>query len=67
MESLLKDLFDYQKFEHNEKLAEFINEIDNAGFSSELSDDDLFLVAAAGTLDTIAADEDIDNSLNEIK
>lgn len=50
MENKLKKLFDYQKFEHNEKLAAIISETERRN-SRELSDDDLSFVNAAGGVD----------------
>ena len=47
MEKKLKKLFDYQRFEKNEKLEKLIRETENR-YSAELSDDDLSLVNAAG-------------------
>lgn len=48
MEKKLKELFEYQRFEHNGKLDKMINETENR-YGKELSDDDLSLVNAAGT------------------
>lgn len=47
MEKKLKILFDYQRFEQNEKLEKLIHETESR-YASGLSDDDLFLVNAAG-------------------
>lgn len=47
MENKLKQLFEYQKFAQNERLAKLIAETE-ARQAAELSDDDLALVAAAG-------------------
>lgn len=47
MENKLKKLFDYQRFEKNAKLERLIWETEN-GYAAEISDDDLFLVNAAG-------------------
>lgn len=49
MENKLKNLFEYQKFEQNERLAKLIAETE-ARQTAELSDDDLELVAAAGDI-----------------
>ena len=51
MEKKLKRLFDYQRFEQNPRLAKIIRESENA--ASELADDDLFYVSAAGTPDML--------------
>ncbi|MBQ0037200.1 MAG: hypothetical protein KBS74_00850 [Clostridiales bacterium] len=47
MENKLKKLFDYQRFEKNEKLEKLIQETE-IRYAVELSDDDLSLVNAAG-------------------
>lgn len=47
MESKLKKIFDYQRFERNEKLEKLISETESY-YSRELSDDDLLFVNAAG-------------------
>ena len=47
MEKKLKKLFDYQRFEKNEKLEKLIRETESR-YAKELSDDDLTLVNAAG-------------------
>ena len=47
MENKLKKLFDYQRFEKNEKLEKLIQETEN-GYAAELSDEDLSFVNAAG-------------------
>lgn len=47
MENKLKALFDFQRFENNSKLAKIISETESR-YAAELSDDDLFMVAAAG-------------------
>ena len=47
MEKKLKALFDYQRFEKNERLEKLIRETENR-YAGELSDDDLSLVNAAG-------------------
>ena len=46
IESKLSALFDYQKYEKNEKLAKVIS--DDANSMRLLSDDDLNMVSAAG-------------------
>ncbi len=45
-EKRLKKLFDFQKFEQNQKLAKMINEAEL--HPVELSDEELMLVTAAG-------------------
>ena len=47
MEKKLKKLFDYQRFEKNERLEKIIRETESR-YAKELSDDDLSLVNAAG-------------------
>ena len=47
MEKKLKKLFDYQRFEKNEKLEKLIRDTESR-YATELSDDDLSLVSAAG-------------------
>lgn len=49
MENKLKKLFEYQKFEQNERLAKLIAETE-ARQAAEISDDDLEFVAAAGDM-----------------
>ena len=46
MEQKLKKLFDYQKFEQNQKLAKLIDE--TLADCKELSEDELSFVSAAG-------------------
>lgn len=46
MENKLKQLFDFQRFENNPRLAKVISDAEACG--EALSDDDLFMVAAAG-------------------
>lgn len=43
----LETLFDFQKFEHNSKLDQMIEETENR-YGTEISDDDLSFVSAAG-------------------
>lgn len=45
-EEKLKRLFDFQKFEQNQRLAKMINEAESGAV--ELSDDELLLISAAG-------------------
>ena len=47
MEKKLRELFDYQRFEPNERLSGLIRETENR-YGTELSDEELSLVAAAG-------------------
>lgn len=47
MENMLKKLFDYQKFENNARLSSLIKETEER-YSAALSDEELFMVAAAG-------------------
>ena len=49
MEKKLKKLFDYQRFEKNERLEKIIKETESR-YGGELSDDDLSLVNAAGEI-----------------
>ncbi len=49
MENKLKQLFEYQKFQQNGRLAKLIAETE-ARQTAELSDDELELVAAAGDM-----------------
>lgn len=49
MENKLKSLFEYQKFEGNSRLAAIIADTESR-LGSEISDDDLFMVSAAGEL-----------------
>lgn len=48
MEKKLSRLFDYQKFAENADLADIIDDVNSRYQGSELSDDDLMNVAAAG-------------------
>ncbi len=50
MEDKLKNLFDFQRFERNDKLEKLIQETENR-YARELSDDQLFLVNAAGEVE----------------
>ena len=56
MENKLKKLFEYQKFEQNERLAKLIAETE-ARQAAEISDDDLEMVAAAGEITEISIGE----------
>ena len=51
MEKKLKNLFEYQRFEKNERLEQLIREAESR-YAKELSDADLSLVNAAGELMT---------------
>ena len=55
MEKKIKKLFDYQRFEKNEKLEKLIRDTESR-YATELSDDDLSFVSAAGE-DTPPAEE----------
>ena len=46
-ENTLKQLFEYQKFEKNSRLAAMIADTESR-YNRALNDDDLFFVAAAG-------------------
>lgn len=54
VEKKLKKLFEYQKFEQNERITKFIAET-KVHQTAEISDDDLEIVTAAG--DMIAPNE----------
>ena len=56
MENKLIKLFEYQKFEQNERLAKLIAETE-ARQATEISDDDLEMVAAAGEITEISTEE----------
>lgn len=47
MKTMLKKLFDYQKFQNNSRLAAMIADAESR-YDSTLSDDELSLVSAAG-------------------
>ena len=49
MENILKNLFDYQKFENNENLDRIIKDSRDR-HSVKLSDDTLYLLNAAGDI-----------------
>lgn len=52
METKLKKLFDYQKFEGNERLKAICDSIEEKyAQMEELSDDDLYMVAAGTGID----------------
>ena len=48
METLLADLFDYQRFEKDPALQSVIEEADGQHFGEELGDDELDMLSAAG-------------------
>lgn len=51
IDTKLKAIFDYQKFEHNEQLADLIDEtMKKIEKPIELDDDELSFVAAAGNV-----------------
>lgn len=56
MEKKLKKLLDYQKFEQNEHLTKLIAETETR-YGTEISDDDLEMVAAAGEITWHSIDE----------
>lgn len=58
MEKELKSLFEFQKFENNPRLAKLIAETE-ARYGDALSDDDLLLVNAAGTLEELSSKNEI--------
>ncbi len=49
METKLRKLFEYQRFENNSRLENLINETE-IRYAAALSDDDLFMVNAAGEI-----------------
>ena len=51
MENEIKKLFDYQRFENNARLADIISQTESR-YKKALSDEELFLVNAAGELNT---------------
>ena len=57
MENLLKDLFDYQRFSGNKKLAGIIDDAHGSELFDELSDDELGL-AAGGVSAEIDTDKE---------
>ena len=58
MKTLLGRLFDFQKYENNEKLRKMINEIEGR-FDSMLSDDELEIVSAAGDSQVVASSHNL--------
>ena len=54
MNSTLKGLFDYQKFEGNSRLAAIISDVEGR-YGTALDDMDLEFVNAAGTFDSESA------------
>lgn len=58
MERTLRNLFEYQRFENNSRLGRMIAETEKR-YNSELSDDDLFFVSAAGEIESeLSTDSD---------
>lgn len=53
MEKKLKRLFDYQRFEKNERLEKLIEESQARSKAAELSDESLEMVSAAGEASAI--------------
>ncbi len=51
MENKLKSIFEYQRFENNGRLAGMIAETEERYSATELSDEALFFVNAAGITD----------------
>ena len=51
MKNEIKKLFDYQRFENNARLADIISQTESR-YKKALSDEELFLVNAAGELNT---------------
>ncbi len=51
MENKLKSIFEYQRFENNGRLARMIAETEERYLATELSDEELFFVNAAGIAD----------------
>ncbi len=48
MENKLKKMFDYQRFEKNARIENMINAAESRYAVRELSDEELFMVSAAG-------------------
>ena len=61
LENKLKSIFEYQRFEKNAHLERLIQESMERYESTELSDDDLEFVNAAGVNTHIKPDSHIDN------
>ena len=59
MENKLFNLFDFQRFEKNPKLAAIIDDVESrySGGIYSLSDDDLGFVNAAGDVNTIKRED----------
>ena len=57
MEKFLKNLFDYQRFEHNAAIDAMVGEAEER-FGRALSDEELFFVNAAGNFDSPAVPEE---------
>ena len=60
MEKKLTRLFDYQRFENNARLSKIIAATE-AKYATQLSEDDLFLVNAAGETDAATDKRDKKN------
>ncbi len=57
MEEKLKRLFDFQKFEKNEKLSALIDETQKR-YAEELSEEELSQVSAAGDISTMFSESE---------
>lgn len=65
MNQKLKELFEYQRFEKNAKLAALISETENR-YKKELDDEDLFYVnAAQGMIDALQYHPEKNNPFGE--
>ena len=59
MDKKLRSLFEFQKFENNSRLSKLIQETESR-YASELSDEDLDFVSAAGEAElSVKKDEEI--------
>lgn len=56
VETKLKSMFEYQKFAQNSRLSKLIEETEKR-YANELSDDDLWMVNAAGAPEIPAAEQ----------
>ncbi len=65
MENTLKTLFDFQRFESNDRLSKLIEATESKYMSNmtALSDDDLSMISAAGktTVDSRRSRDNLDN------
>lgn len=59
MEEELIQLFDYQRFEQNERLAGIIDETEKR-VAAEISDDDMEMLSAAGEIYKVGKADDSD-------